>query len=95
VTLYIPSTSVEYVRCLVTADVALGSQVVSLAFMSPDTEPTSGDWHVGAWDGNYAELLIGPGQAVTMAAHSTYQVWVKIEAPPATIIRRAGPIATY
>lgn len=94
-TLTLPSTSVEYVRCLVTAEVALGTQTVSLAVVAPDTEPASGDWKAGSWDGDYAQLLVGPGQAVTLQPGTTYQVWVKISDPPLAVVRRAGPLATY
>lgn len=94
-TLTIPSTSVEYVRCLVTADVTLGTQTVSMAFMAPDTEPSSGDWKVAAWSGSYVQALVGAGGVITLAAHTNYVVWVKISDPPVTVVRRAGPLATY
>lgn len=96
------SLSLEYVRVPVSA-VAAGVAVnptgdtVQLAFITPLTNPTSGDWKAGSWDteaatGTYfAQCLIGPSGTITLAA-GTYAVWVKVTDNPEIPVRMCGQI---
>ncbi len=91
----ISASSVIFVRSLIDANVALGSQVVKMAILAPDVLPVSGDWKAASWDGDYAQVLVGPGQTITLAANRTYTVWVQVTDSPEVPELRAGTIATY
>jgi hypothetical protein len=95
VTTKISAGSVIFVRSLIDANVALGSQVVKMAILSPDVLPVTADWKAASWDGDYAQILVGPGQLITLAVNRTYVVWVQITDSPETPELRAGAIATY
>ena len=91
----ISAGSVIFVRSLIDANVALGSQVVKMAILAPDVLPATLDWQAASWDGNYAQILVGPAQTITLAANRTYIVWVQITDSPEKPELRAGAIATY
>jgi hypothetical protein len=95
VTEKISAGSVIFVRSLIDANVALGSQVVKIAILAPDVLPTTPDWQAASWDGNHAQVLVGPAQAITLAANRTYTVWVQITDSPEKPELRAGTILTY
>lgn len=91
----ISAGSVMYVRSLIDANVALGSQVVKMAILAPDVLPVTADWKAASWDGDYAQVLVGPAQTIILAANRTYVVWVQITGSPEIPELRAGTIATY
>jgi hypothetical protein len=94
-TVKISAGSVIYVRAEVEANVALGSQAVSMAIIAPDALPGALDWKAASWDGSVAQILVGPAQTITLLTNRTYVVWVKIVDSPETPELRAGAIATY
>lgn len=94
--------SIETVRVPISATddtgalVALSSDAVSMAFMPVGSSPSSGDWHLAAWDSDtsvtpnlqLASVLIGPGQIALTAA--VWQPWVKIVDSPETKVGTAS-----
>lgn len=91
----ISATSVIFVRSLIDANVALGSQVVNMAILSPDDLPEAGDWAAASWDGDVAQVLIGPGKDIELEPNRNYVVWVQVTDSPEAPELRAGAISTY
>lgn len=91
----ISANSVIFVRTEIEASVALGSQVVKMAIIPPDTLPVLADWANASWDGDVVQALIGPGQTITLTANRSYVVWVKITNGSEIVELRAGGISTY
>jgi hypothetical protein len=98
--LTIAAVSTEYVRVPVQATVA-GLAVnpttlpVSMAFLTSNADPQSGDWHTASWDttpsgGFVAQCLIGPSPGVVQLTAATYWAWIRIEDTPEVVIRPAG-----
>lgn len=84
--------SLQYVDILVRSDLVLGTQDVSLAFLT-DTEdrPAIDDWIEGEWteDNKHVRVLVGPGGDITLAP-GRYYVWIRIISPPETPVLSAG-----
>ena len=102
--LVVSSLSKEYVRVRVVAEasgVAVNptADVVEMAFISGDTEPTSPDWKSASWetdattdpDTYYARCLVGPGGTVTLA-DGLYQVWVRVTDSPEIPVKKSGQL---
>lgn len=95
----ISSLSTEYVRVPTSAR-SSGSYVdptsfaVQMAFTVNDTEPVGGDWKAAVWVTDvstyYIQCLIGPAGGTVTLSNGSYDVWVKINASPETVIRRVG-----
>jgi len=70
-----------------------GSAVIpgEIAVVGSCAEPAESDWKAATWDGGSYKVLIGPGTALPLAA-GVYSAWVRLDAPPETIVRRSGPI---
>lgn len=90
-----PLISLEYARVNVTADEALGTQTVELAFMTsaPPAKPDTGDWQSATWLGaastsNSAGVLVGPG-ALELPV-GLYYVWFRVTSTPEVPARYAG-----
>ncbi len=73
------------------------ADVVSLAFVTPGTDPVSGDWVTGSWESDltnvsrpirYARVQVGPGGKVL--AKGSYTVWVRVVDSPETPVKQAG-----
>lgn len=58
------------------------SYPVQFAFVSTNTEPTSGQWHNGSWATSsapyIAQILIGPSNSGIVLAKGIYGIWVQI-----------------
>jgi hypothetical protein len=69
--------------------------VVSLAFTTGWTNPSSGDWHTGSWSlGEYgetylAQLLVGPSGGLSLAV-GTYSIWLRVQDNPEVPIMQPG-----
>lgn len=91
----IPSSSVEYIKATIAGNY-LTSMAVTMAIVTADSEPVSGDWKTAAWDGTDgdadAKILIGTGSPVGALVEGLYDVWVKITATPETPVIRSGRI---
>jgi hypothetical protein len=97
--LTISSLSTEYVQTLVTQDMTPDitnptTGAVSMAFLASTANPGNSDWQTGSWytspaGGYYAQCLVGPTGAITLAPGRYYQ-WIKIVAAPQTIILPVG-----
>lgn len=96
---HIAATSIEYVEATVTADITLGAQTVHMAIITGDDDPQAGDWKTAAWAGSgttaNARILVGPGQAITLAQDTAYTVWVKITTSPETPVLRCYTLRTH
>ncbi|MFC7582445.1 hypothetical protein ACFQYP_00545 [Nonomuraea antimicrobica] len=80
----ISSLSRPYVYAWI--DGAAGIEAVEIAFTVPGDEPSEEGWHTASWSGVTAKgadarILIGPGGDVTLP-EGTYQMWVRVDAPP-------------
>lgn len=74
--LCIPSSSVEFIRCPVTGEYTISTQV-DMAVIPYGAEPASADWKSGEWDDGYAKVKIGAGSDVGELDEGTYGVWVR------------------
>ncbi|MGR6915413.1 hypothetical protein ACU635_14305 [[Actinomadura] parvosata] len=77
---------------------ASGTESVQIAFTSPGVEPDEADWTEAEWNpasitakGAEARILFGPG-GTTSRSEGTYQVWVRVVAPPQQPVLPAGLI---
>lgn len=87
---YMPVTSKEELR--VPHDVSATAYEVELAVVLKALgEPDDDDYHVAAWDGSDAVLLIGAGSPVELAA-GEYVVWTRVTAGTERPVRRAGAL---
>jgi hypothetical protein len=91
----IPASSTEYVHVPVTApagvDITGSPPKLAILPVTNRSNPETGDWHTGDWDGTEARLLVGPdGGAVTLTA-GDYRVYVSFDPPGSElIVRLAG-----
>lgn len=90
----IPAVSTEYLHGPVTANVALDTQVVEVAFITPSsaTPNDTTSWVTATWEGGAAttrtwRVLIGPGTPAPLAVGS-YGVWVRITDTPEVPVRK-------
>lgn len=65
---------------------AAGTEPVEIAFTVPGVEPAEDDWRTASWSGVTAKgadarILVGPGGDVALS-EGTYQLWVRVTAPP-------------
>ena len=90
--LSLPSISLEYIHIPVGG--ATVSNTVEIAVIdSGAEEPAEADWQpADVWDGSTAKLLLGPAGTLELA-NGTYQVWVRVTAPPEKPAMRAGLLA--
>jgi hypothetical protein len=93
-TLRIPSSSTEYLHIPVTASVATSGFTVHVAVIPPGSDPGTSDWKTAAWDGNEVVVLVGPAQPIALVGHSTYVVWVKVDAGLEIPVMRSGVLTT-
>lgn len=97
----------EYVRVPVAAAeegavVNPTADVVQMAVIATGTTPVELDWETAEWETDestdpdvyYVRLLVGPGfgGALTLAAGSIYDVYVRINDNPETIVKNSGAI---
>lgn len=89
VVLSIPSVSLEYLHVPVGG--ATAGMPVELAVIDAGAEePEEVDWvPADVWDGTTAKLLVGPAGTLELA-DGTYQVWVRVTAPPEKPVVRSG-----
>ncbi len=100
----ISTASLEYVRVRVQATssgVAVNptGDSVSMAFLTTNVAPVSGDFKTATWDTDAtttpvtyrAQCLVGPSGTVTLAA-GTYAVWVKVTDSPEVVVKRCGQL---
>lgn len=87
--LSIPSISLEYIHIPVGG--ATVSNTVEIAVIDSGVEePAEADWKpADVWDGSTAKLLVGPAGTIELA-DGTYQVWVRVTAPPEKPVVRSG-----
>lgn len=94
--LRVSSLSVEPVRVPVyatangTAIVTTGF-AVSMAFITPGTDPLVGNWISGTWDVGDS---VGAQCNISGLAKGTYEMWIKILAAT-TIIKKFGTLVVY
>ena len=69
-----------------------------LAFV-PDAlnrEPLSGEWIEASWStisgSVFATVLVGPGPGGVTLAAGTYDVWIRINDGPSSVVRRSGSL---
>ena len=87
------SLSTEHIYVPVTAPDGADptTAVVEMAF-KVSGEPEAGDWNAAEWEPGgppyRIRCLVGPGGEVL--ADGTYSIWIRIQAAPEDIKRRAG-----
>ena len=98
----ISSASKENIRFPVFADTGGGlanptSDTVQMAFLPGSSQlPIVTDWHAGTWDTNViggyvAQIMVGPGGAVALAA-GEYYAWVQLTDGSEIVVRQAGQL---
>lgn len=95
-TIRLSSLSTEYVY--VPVSVATGvdptANLVEMAFVTGSTEPAAEDWNAAEWEPGgppyRIQCLVG-GQDTDLA-DGTYNIWIRIDAAPESIVRRAGTL---
>jgi hypothetical protein len=75
---------------------------VQMALVPTGTPPDVDDWNSAGWevdetsdpDTYYARLLVGPGLGgvLTLTAGVIYDVYLKVNDNPETVVRNAGPL---
>ncbi|MFG1683512.1 hypothetical protein ACGFNP_25310 [Nonomuraea sp. NPDC049269] len=85
----VPASSTEYLHI----PVADGSASIAgeIAVIDSCAEPVESDWKAAAWDAGSYKLLIGPGGVLTLT-QGTYTAWIRLEAPPESVVRRSGAV---
>lgn len=90
--------STEYLHVYVETDVDPRNDSVQFAFMSTDSEPSTGDWVSGSWDSSVAaspykaRCLVGTGGKALGVGN--YRVWVKISDSPEIPVRKLKELLT-
>lgn len=85
----VPASSTEYLHI----PVADGSAGIpgEIAVIASCGEPVESDWKTAVWDDGSYKLLIGPEGVLTLT-QGTYTVWIRLDAPPESVVRRSGPV---
>lgn len=99
--LTLSSLSTEYVQAPVTAGMVPDitnptTGTVSMAFLTSNANPQTSDWQTASWytspvGGYFAQCLVGPTGAITLAPGVYYQ-WIKIVLAPQTIVIPVGQL---
>lgn len=100
--------STEYVRVPLTAtesgsEVVPTADVVQMAFVSPGSDPVSGDWKAATWETDSStspttyvvRCLVGPSGGVVTLTEGLYDIYVRVADNPETVVRRAGAVAIF
>lgn len=92
--------STEYVRVAIDAGVDPTADTVQMAFPLAGNQPT--DWKSATWetdtatdpDTYYVRCLVGPGPGgVVTLVYGLYDVYVKVNDNPETVVRNTGALA--
>lgn len=89
----IAATSVELVHVPVTPP--LSDVPVKIAIVTHRDNPSDDEWVTAAWGVDEALLLVGPGTALTLTAHTDYRVWITFDPPGSeNIVELSGYLST-
>jgi hypothetical protein len=84
----IPATSTEYLHIPVTdGSASIPAEIAVVA----SGEPVESDWKAAVWDSGTYKLLIGPGTVLPLT-EGFYMAWIRLDAPPETVVRRSGSV---
>ena len=94
--------STEYVRVAIDAGTDPTADTVQMAFPLAGSQPVTGDWKAATWrsststdpDTYYVRCLVGPGPGGLITLNNgLYDVYVKVNDNPETVVRNTGALA--